>query len=72
MLADWRDAELELAPDRATRIKLRKRMVERCQNLENIAKDHAKLRQQGETDVFEAKATRLQAEIDLRREQLTE
>jgi hypothetical protein len=71
VLMNWRDAELDLAPDRAARIKLRELILERYKEVEDMVAERAK-RSQVEVNVLEAKAARLQAEIDLLREQSTD
>ncbi len=67
----WRDAELELAQDRAARVKVREHMLEKCKRIEELAIDRFK-RSQAAIDMGQAKAARLQAEIDLLREQTTD
>src|SRR5579872_3112339 len=59
------NAELELAPDRAGRIAVRERTVEQFKMIEDaVAQARIAARAQS-TDLLEAKAARLQAEIDL-------
>jgi len=72
VLMNWRDAELDLTPDRAARIKLRERILEKYKKVEDMVGERAARSQQVQVNVLEAKAARLQAEIDLLREQSPE
>jgi hypothetical protein len=65
--AELLDAELDLAPDHATRVAARKRLAEQFREIEQeIAKRAASgLIGGGRSELFESKAARLKAEIDL-------
>lgn len=61
------DAELDLAPDRAARVAVRKRLAEQFREIEQeVAKRAAAgVVGGGASELFESKAARLKAEIDL-------
>jgi hypothetical protein len=59
------NAELELAPDRAGRVAIRKREVEQFKAFEEIVAARKQSARAQSTELLEAKAARLQAEIDL-------
>lgn len=59
------NAELDLALDRAERIALRKQIVERFKALEEVVAAQVNSARAGSNELLEAKAARLQAEIDL-------
>ncbi len=61
-------AELDLAPDRAGRIAVRERMVTQFKEIERAVAEQVKAVAADSTVLLEAKAARLQAEIDLLRE----
>ena len=65
--AELLDAELDLATDHAARVAVRKRFVEQLRELEQsiAAKAAAGLVGGGKAVLFESKAARLKAEIDL-------
>lgn len=62
------NAELDLAPDRDARIAIRERVVDQLKISEEMVNQNVKSGQAANTDLLEAKAARLQAEIDLLRE----
>ena len=62
------NAELDLAPDRAGRVAVRERMVAQFKRIETIVAEQVKSAIAKSTDLLEAKAARLQSEIDLLRE----
>ena len=63
------NAELDLAPDRAGRVAVRERIVEQFKEIEKSVAQHVEAGLAGDqTDLLEARAARLQAEIDLLRE----
>lgn len=64
------DAELQLAKTKKQRLSLYKTHLDRLRELEKLAKERYEAGVGPENDVLEAKAARLQAEIDLHREQL--
>ncbi len=61
------DAELDLAPNHAARVAVRKRLVEQFREIEQAIAERAVegLAGGGRSDLFESKAARLKAEIDL-------
>ncbi len=61
------NAELGLAPDHAARVAIRKRFVEQSREIERAIAERAVsgLVGGGRSDLFESKAARLKAEIDL-------
>jgi outer membrane protein TolC len=59
------NAELDLAPELAGRIALRKRTVEQFKAIEEVVVARVESARATNTDLLEAKAARLQAEIDL-------
>jgi outer membrane protein TolC len=59
------NAELDLATDHAGRVAIRRQIVEQFKTLEKVTDEQFKNVLIDRTDVFEAKAARLQAEIDL-------
>jgi len=59
------NAELDLTPDRAGRIALRERTVEQFKMIEEMVAAQVEGARAARTDLLEAKAARLQAEIDL-------
>ena len=59
------NAELDLAPDRAGRVALREQIVEKFKALEGVVAARMESARGGRTELLEAKAARLQAEIDL-------
>jgi hypothetical protein len=61
-------AELDLAPDRAGRIAVRERMVTQFKEIESAVAAQVEAVAADSTVLLEAKAARLQAEIDLLRE----
>jgi hypothetical protein len=65
--AELLDAELDLAPDHAARVAVRKRFVEQFREIEQAiaARAATGLVGGGRSEVFESKAARLKAEIDL-------
>jgi cell division septation protein DedD len=70
VLMNWRDADLDLASNRAARIKVRERVLEESKKVEDLVRERA-ARSQGQAaiDAVAAKAARLRAEIDLLQEQ---
>jgi hypothetical protein len=66
------NAELDLAPDRAARIAVRERILKQRQAMEEIVVAQKEAARTAEVTVLEAKADRLQAEIDLLREKADE
>ena len=65
--AELLDAELDLAPDHAARVAVRKRFVEQLREIEQSIAERAVtgLTGGGKSELFESKAARLKAEIDL-------
>ena len=61
------DAELDLAPDRAARVAVLERAVDQFREIEKIVAEQVKNAVATNTDLLEAKAVRLKAEIDLLR-----
>jgi outer membrane protein TolC len=61
------NAELDLASDRDARVAIRERAVDQFREIEKIVAEQAKNAVATNTDLLEAKAVRLQAEIDLLR-----
>lgn len=61
------NAELDLSTDHAGRIAIRERMVEQFKVIEELVAEHVEhgLANSDKADLFEAKAARLKAEIDL-------
>jgi len=59
------NAELDLAPDRAGRVAIRERIVEQFKAIEEVVAARAESALAQSTDLLEAKAARLQAEIDV-------
>src|SRR5262249_24736091 len=59
------NAELDLAPDRAGRIAVRERLAEQSRIIEKIVAQHVESAPAGSSDLLEAKAARLKAEIAL-------
>ena len=59
------NAELDLAPDRAARIALREQTIKQIKALEEIAATRKESARGPQFEILEAKAARLQAEIDL-------
>jgi outer membrane protein TolC len=62
------NAELDLAPDHAGRVAVRERTVEQFKALEELVAERVKNLIGDRIELLEAKAARLQAEIDLLRE----
>jgi hypothetical protein len=62
------DAELDLAPDRAARVGVLERAVDQFRDIERIVAEQVKNAVAANTDLLEARAVRLKAEIDLLRE----
>ncbi len=58
-------AELDLAPDHAARVALREQMVKQFKAIEELAAARVESARAMKTELLEAKAARLQAEIDL-------
>ncbi|HEY3963816.1 MAG TPA: hypothetical protein VGM05_04615 [Planctomycetaceae bacterium] len=58
-------AELDLDPDHAARVALREQMVKQFKAIEEIAAARVESARATRTELLEAKAARLQAEIDL-------
>ena len=65
--AELLDAELDLAPNHAARVVVRKQLVEQFREIEQAIAGRAAtgLAGGGRSDLFESKAARLKAEIDL-------
>jgi hypothetical protein len=65
--AELLDAEIDLAPDHAARVSVRKRHAEQFRDIEQAiaARAASGLVGGGRSDLFESKAARLKAEIDL-------
>jgi len=65
--AELLDAELDLAPNHAARVAIRKRLVEQFREIEQSIAGRAVAGLVGgsRSDLFESKAARLKAEIDL-------
>ncbi len=59
------NAELDLAIDRPERVAVRERLVEQFRKFEKEVAEHVAVAQASSTDLLEAKAARLKAEIDL-------
>jgi outer membrane protein TolC len=62
------NAELDLASDRAARIAIRERAVDQFREIEKAVAERVEAAVADRTDLLEARAVRLQAEIDLLRE----
>lgn len=62
------NAELDLAPDHAARVIIREQIVERFKTIEKTAAQRVETAIADTTELLEAKAARLQAEIELLRE----
>lgn len=65
ILVELLNAELELAPDRAARIAVREKILEQFKKLEEFAAARVQAARASNTELLEAKAARLKAEIDL-------
>ncbi len=59
------NAELDLAPDRAARVAVRERMVEQLRDVEKSTAQRVESALAPSSELLEAKAGRLKAEIDL-------
>ena len=59
------NAELDLAPDRAGRVAVRERLIEQFKMTEKIVAQLVESAQANTSDLLEARAARLKAEIDL-------
>ena len=64
----WLNAELDLAANHAERVAVREKILTHAENVEKTAGEAFKVGNADRTDLLEAKAARLQAEIDLLRE----
>jgi outer membrane protein TolC len=62
---NWLSAELDAAPDRAARVAVRKRIVLQLRHVEETTVELVNAGQAQSIDLLEAKAARLQAEIEL-------
>jgi outer membrane protein TolC len=62
------NAELDLASDRAARVAIRERAVDQFREIEKTVAERHNAGQADSMDLLEAKAARLQAEIDVLRE----
>ena len=66
--ANWLSAELDLAGNRAERIAIREKILAHTRDVEGITAETVKAALANHGDLLEAKAARLQAEIELLRE----
>ncbi len=63
--AELLNAELDLAPDHAARVAVRERLVEQLREIEQAVNGRVEAARAVRSELLEAKAARLKAEIDL-------